>query len=75
MDIREKLLYMPKIDDVLMEPSTGDYAVVVNLLKKIPTHVKVQWSTVKDVPTVTPIAGLRTKLITDQLILVRKSDE
>ena len=74
MNIRDKLLYMPKVDDVLMEPATGSYAVVLSLLKSTPTHVKLKWSDIKP-PVITPIAKLRTRLITDELMLVRKSDE
>jgi hypothetical protein len=75
MNPMKALRYMPKKDDVLMEPSTGCYATVDEDVEKN-THVRLIWSDQRTAENIkTPIARIRSSLITESLILVRKEDE
>ena len=75
MNPMKALRYMPRKNDILMEPATGCYATVEEDVEKH-THVKLLWSdSRKSEDTLTPIAHVRTDLITEKLILVRKTDE
>ena len=75
MNPMKALRYMPKKDDVLMEPSTGCYATVDEDVEKN-THVRLIWSDHRTPDNIkTPIARIRSSLITESLILVRKEDE
>ena len=75
MNPMEALRYMPKKNDVLMEPSTGSYATVDEDVEKN-THVRLIWSDHRTPENVnTPIARIRGSLIAERLILVRKHDE
>ena len=75
MNPMEALRYMPKKNDVLMEPSTGCYATIEEDVGKV-THVRLVWSDHRTPENVkTPIARIRTSLIAEKLILVRKDDE
>jgi len=72
MNPMKALRYMPQKNDVLMEPATGHYATVEDNVEKH-THVKLMWSdSRKGEETMTPIAHVRSDLITEKLILVRK---
>ena len=75
MNPMKALRYMPRKNDVLMEPSTGCYATVEEDVEK-KTHVKLMWSDSRTGDTLkTPIAHIRDELIKGWLILVRKDDE
>ena len=75
MNPMEALRYMPRKNDVLMEPSTGSYATVDEDVEKN-THVRLIWSDHRTPENVmTPIARIRGSLIAERLILVRKHDE
>ena len=75
MNPMEALRYMPRKDDVLMEPSTGSYATVDEDVEKN-THVRLIWSDHRTPDNIkTPIARIRSSLIAEKLILVRKDDE
>jgi len=75
MNPMKALRYMPRKDDVLMEPDTGQYAVVEEDVEKN-THVHLAWSDSRSSETLkTPIAHIRERLIKGWFILVRKTDE
>ena len=75
MNPMEALRYMPRKNDVLMEPSTGSYATVDEDVEKN-THVRLIWSDHRTPENIkTPIARIRSSLIRERLILVRKDDE
>ena len=75
MNPMKALRYMPKKNDVLMEPETGEYAVVEEDVEKN-THVHLAWSDSRTGDGLkTPIAHIRDNLIRGWLILVRKEDE
>ena len=75
MNPMKALRYMPRKNDVLMEPDTGAYATVDEDVEKT-THVHLAWSDSRTGESLkTPIAHIREKLIKGWLILVRKTDE